>query len=51
MACNNMGKTNERIRVLEEQIKELQEAHKNLSARYHEFVKATIQCFKEDAEE
>ena len=40
-----------RTRVLEAQVKELQEAHKGLSEHYHEFVKATVQCFKENAEE
>ena len=40
-----------KIKALESQVKELQEAHKQLSAHYHEFVKATIQCFKESAEE
>tara|TARA_R110000765_G_scaffold353239_1_gene443222 strand:+ start:219 stop:365 length:147 start_codon:yes stop_codon:yes gene_type:complete len=40
-----------KIKALENQVKELQEACKQLSEHYHEFVKATIQCFKENAEE
>ena len=51
MACSKTEETNERIRVLEEQIKGLQESYNKLSAHYHEFVKATVQCFKENAEE
>ncbi len=51
MACNNLEETNERIRVLEEQVKSLQETFTYLSIHYHDFVKATIQTFKESAEE
>jgi hypothetical protein len=40
-----------KIKALENQVKELQEAHKQLSEHYHEFVKATVQCFKESDEE
>tara|TARA_R110000824_G_scaffold731_8_gene4571 strand:- start:5992 stop:6135 length:144 start_codon:yes stop_codon:yes gene_type:complete len=40
-----------KIKALENQVKELQEAHKKLSEHYQEFVKATVQCFKESSEE
>jgi hypothetical protein len=40
-----------KIKVLENQIKELHEAHKQLAEHYHEFVKATVQYLKENAEE
>lgn len=51
MACKNAIAADERINLLEGQIKQLQESHNRLSAYYHEFVKATIQTFKESAEE
>ena len=40
-----------KIKALENQVKELQEAHKKLSEHYQEFVKATVQYLKEDTEE
>ena len=45
------GKPELKIRKLQVQIKELQEAHNNLKAHYHEFVKATVQALKEINEE
>jgi len=39
-----------RTRGLESQIKELQEAYKQLSEHYHDFVKATVQYLKENDE-
>ena len=41
----------ERTRILESQIKILQESHNKLETHYHELVRATVQCFKESAEE
>ena len=41
----------EEIETLKLQVLELARAHNNLKAHYHEFVKATIQAFKENAEE
>jgi hypothetical protein len=40
-----------KIKKMQSQIQELQEAHKQLSAHYHEFVKATVKYLKENAEE
>ena len=40
-----------KIKALENQVKELQEACKQLSEHYHEFVKATVKYLKENAEE
>ena len=40
-----------KIKALENQVKELQEAHKQLAEHYHEFVKATVKYLKENAEE
>ena len=46
------NKTKEaRLEALETQVRDLKEAHDRLSRHYHEFVKATVQCFKENAEE
>lgn len=40
-----------KIRTLKAEVKELQEAHKQLAEHYHEFVKATVKYLKENAEE
>ena len=40
-----------KIKALENQVKELQEAHKQLSEHYHEFVRATVEYLKESDEE
>ena len=40
-----------KIKGLENQIKELHEAHNQLAVHYHEFEKATVQYLKENAEE
>ena len=40
-----------KIRALTAEVKELQDSHNTLAKHYHEFVKATIQTFKENAEE
>ena len=40
-----------KIKALENQVKELQEVHKQLAEHYHEFAKATVQYLKETAEE
>mgnify|MGYP003627286361 CR=1 FL=1 len=40
-----------KIKALEEQVRQLQESHNKLAEHYREFVKATVQCFKENAEE
>jgi prefoldin subunit 5 len=40
-----------KIEDLEDQLLALQEAHKQLSEHYHEFVKATVEYLKENAEE
>ena len=47
----NLIKAEERIKILELQVKELQEAHVKLSAHYHEFVRATVEYLKESDEE
>ena len=40
-----------KIEDLEDQLLALQEAHNRLEAHYHQFVKATLLCFRENAEE
>jgi len=40
-----------KIKALESQVKELQDSHNALAKHYHEFVKATVQYLKENAEE
>ena len=40
-----------KIKDLENQIKELKESHDKLAAHYYEFVKATVEYLKENAEE
>jgi hypothetical protein len=41
----------QRIDALEEQVKAIQESHNSFIKHYHEFVKATLLCLKENAEE
>jgi len=43
--------TNLKIRKLELEIKELKEAHIELSQHYREFVKATVNYLKQNTEE
>ena len=43
--------TQGRIEALEAQVNALRESHDELVKHYHEFVKATVQYLKEDAEE
>ena len=40
-----------RLEALENQVRDLKKAHDRLTKHYHEFVKATLLCFKESAEE
>jgi len=40
-----------KIRALTAEVKELQDSHSALAKHYQEFVKATVQCLKENAEE
>ncbi len=51
MACKNTEETTKKIEALEEQVRTLQESHSKLSAHYHEFVRATVNYLKENAEE
>jgi len=44
------AKLESKVKALQEQVHKLQESHDMLKAHYHEFVKATVQCFKENAE-
>ena len=41
----------QRIDILEEQVKALQESHNSFVQHYHEFVIATVQTLKEISEE
>jgi len=40
-----------KIKKMQSQIQELQDSHSALAKHYQEFVKATVQCLKENAEE
>ena len=43
--------TQGRIEALEAQVNTLRESHDELVKHYYEFVKVTVQCLKENAEE